>query len=111
MLVLILEVFITGSLHSIGNDNSKCRMSCSCIGMGLVTGMLYVLFRILEDIGHGNIIHFCYYNNNRRSGRRSNMIRISNGNVIGYWFSFWYMFGNIFIYSLIRHYNRYAVVA
>ena len=23
-----------------GNDNSKRRMSCSCIGMGLVTGIL-----------------------------------------------------------------------
>ena len=63
-------------------------MSCSCIGMGLVTGMLYLLVRILEGIGHGNIIHFCYYNNNHSSSSRSNMIGISNGNDIGFWFSY-----------------------
>ena len=59
-------------------------MRCSCIGMGLVTGMLYVLVRILESVGHGNIIHFCYYNNNRSSGSRSNMIGITNGKVLGF---------------------------
>ena len=57
-----MEVFVTGILHSFGNDNSKRCMSCSCIGMGLVTGMLYVLVRIMEGVGYGNIIHFCYYN-------------------------------------------------
>ena len=29
-------------------------MSCSCIGMWFVTGVLYVLVRILEGIGYGN---------------------------------------------------------
>ena len=93
----ILYVFgiVTEMLHSFGSDNSKCRMSCSCIGMRFVTGMLYVLVIIFEGIGHGNIIHFCYYNNNRSSGSWSDMNEISNGNVIGFWFSFWYMFGNI----------------
>ena len=47
-LELIVELFVTGILHSFGNDNSKLRMSCSCIWMGLVTGVLYVLVRILE---------------------------------------------------------------
>ena len=63
--------------------------------MGLVTGMLYVLVWILEGIGHGNIIHFCYYNSNRCNGSRFNVIEISNGNLIGFSFSFWYLFGNI----------------
>ena len=31
-------------------DNSKCRMSCSCIGMRLVTEIVYVLVRILEGV-------------------------------------------------------------
>ena len=39
----------------------------------------------MEAIGNGNIIHFCYYNSNCSSGSRSNMIAISNGNVIGTW--------------------------
>ena len=43
-------------------------MSCSCIGVGLAMGMLYVFVRIFEGIGHGNIIHFCYYNSNRGAG-------------------------------------------
>ena len=90
-----MEVFVTGILLSLGNDNSKRRMRCSCIGIGLVMGMLYVLVRVLQGIGHGNIIHFCYYNSNRSSGRRSNMIGISNGNIIGFWLSLWYMFENI----------------
>ena len=34
VLILIMEVFVTGIIHSFGNDNSKRRMSCSCIGMG-----------------------------------------------------------------------------
>ena len=46
-----MEVFVTGMLHSYGNDNSKRRMSCSCIGMGLVTmGMLYIIKVILESV-------------------------------------------------------------
>ena len=52
--------------------------------MGLVTGMLYVLVRIFEGIGYVNIIQFCYTNSNRSSGSWSAMIRISNGNVIGF---------------------------
>ena len=64
------------NLHSYGNDNS---MSCSCIVMDLVAGMLYVLVRILDGIDHGNIIHFCYYNSNRSSGSLINIIGISNG--------------------------------
>ena len=38
----------TGILYSFGCDNRKRRMSRSCIWMGLVTGVLYVLVRILE---------------------------------------------------------------
>ena len=45
-----MEVFVTGMLHSFETDNCKRRMSCSCIGMGLVTGMLNFLVRILEGI-------------------------------------------------------------
>ena len=79
-----MEVFVTGIVHSLGKDNSNRRMGCSCIGMGLVTYMIYILVRILEGIGHGNIIHFCYYNSNSSSGSRINMIEISNGNVLGF---------------------------
>ena len=65
-------------IYSFVNDNSKRRMSFSCIGMGLVTGILYVLVRISEDVGFigrfWNIIHFCYYNSNCSSGNRSNII-------------------------------------
>ena len=95
VLVLIMEIFVIGILHSFGNANSKRRTGCSCIMMGFITGILYVLVRILEGIGHGNIIHFFYYNNNCNSSSQSNMIYISNGNVIGFCFSFWYMFRNI----------------
>ena len=59
-----MEVFVTGMLHSFGNDNSKLRMSCSFIGIGLVniiwgwlwywkvmvTGMLYSFAIIIETI-------------------------------------------------------------
>ena len=38
-----MEVFVKGIVLSFGNDNSKCRMRCSCIGMVLVRGMLYDL--------------------------------------------------------------------
>ena len=34
-------VFVTRILHSFGNDNSKSRMNCSCVDMGLVARMLY----------------------------------------------------------------------
>ena len=88
-----MELFVTGLLHSFETDNNKRCMSCSCIGIGLVTGMLYVLVRILEVIGHGNIIHFCYYNKIRSRGSRINMNGISN--VIRFLFSFWYMLRNI----------------
>ena len=66
--------------------------------------MLYVLVRILEDVGHGNIINSCYYSGNRSSGSGGNMIGISNEivvynnpitNPIGFWFSFWYMIADI----------------
>ena len=57
-------------------------------------GNVICLVRKLEGIGHGNIIHFCYYNNNRSSSR-SNMIEISNGNFIGFCFSFWYLLEKI----------------
>ena len=90
--------YYRNSIHSFGTDNSKRRMSCSCIWMGLVTDLLYNLVRISEGVGNGNIIHFCYYNNSNRSissYSHSNMIWISSGNVIGFQFSFWYMFGNI----------------
>ena len=90
-----MEVFVTGILHSFGKDNSKCYMSCSCIGVRWVKAMLYVLVRISEGVGHGHIIHICYYNNNCSDCSRSNNIGISNGNVIGFWFSFWYIFENI----------------
>ena len=67
VLVLIMEVFVTGILHSFGNDNSKRRMRGSCIWMGLVTDVLYNLVRIMEGVGYGNIIHFNYYNSNGSS--------------------------------------------
>ena len=67
-------IFVIGILHSFGTDNSKHRMRCIYIGMGLVTGMLCDLVRILEGIGYENIIHFCYNNSNRSSGSWINMI-------------------------------------
>ena len=45
-----MKVFVTGILNSLGNDDSKRRMICRCIGMRLVTGILYVLVRILEGM-------------------------------------------------------------
>ena len=69
------------------------------LGLGFVLEMLYGFLYNLnvicfdKDIGIGNIIHFYYYNSKRSSGSRSNMIGI--GNIIEYWFSFWYMFENI----------------
>ena len=42
-----MEIFVKEILHSFGYDNSKRRMSYSRIGVGLVTGMLYILVRIL----------------------------------------------------------------
>ena len=82
-LVLIMKAFVKGIVHSFENDNSKRCMSCCCIGMGLVIygNVTYVCIMILEDVGHGNIIHCCYYNNNRSSESRF-MIRISNGKGI-----------------------------
>ena len=59
-----MEVFVTGMLLSFGTVYSK-RYFLNCIGMGLVTDVLYDLVGILEGIVHGNIIHFCYFNNNR----------------------------------------------
>ena len=66
-LALIMEVFVTGMLYSFGNNNSKRPLSCSCIGMGLVThymglrywmvlvtGMLYSFAIIIETI------EFCF---------------------------------------------------
>ena len=71
-LVLIMVVFVTEMLYSFGDDNSKLRMSCSCIGMGLVT--YYIgLVMILEGIANGNVIWFCNYNRN----------------IIEFCFSFW----------------------
>ena len=82
-----MEVFVTGILHSFGNDNSKRCMSCSCIGMGLVT--YYIgLVMILEGIGNGNVIWFCNYNRNHQSGSRSIGICIGIGNITGFCFSF-----------------------
>ena len=52
-------------------------------------GILYGINNDNEVIGLGNIIHFCYYNSNRISGNRSNMIEISNANVIVFWFNVW----------------------
>ena len=46
-----MEVYVPRILHSFGKDNNKRCMSCSCIGMGLVTGMLYL------GISHMIIIH------------------------------------------------------
>ena len=68
VLVWMMEVFVIGILHNFRNENSNRRMSCSCIGMGLVMGMLYVWVSILEGVGYGNIILFCYYNSNHSSG-------------------------------------------
>ena len=59
--------YYRNSIHSFETDNSKRRLRGSCIWMGLVTDMLYDLVRILEGIGHEDIIHFNYYNNKRSS--------------------------------------------
>ena len=80
----VMDVFVTEIVHYFGKDNSKRRMSCSCIRMGFIMGMLYVLVRIFEGIGHRDIIHLCYYNNNHSSGSRNNMNWISNENIIGF---------------------------
>ena len=93
-LVLIMELSVTGILHSFGNDKSKRRMSCSCIGMGLVTYYMDLVM-ILEGIGNGNVIWFCNYNRNHHSGSRSIGIWIRIWNIIGFYLSFKYMFGNI----------------
>ena len=77
-------------LKNIGNGNVMVA--------GLLGGICYrkfKLYSIFECIDHGNIIHFCYYNNNRSTCSRNNMIGISNGNVIGYSFRFWYV--NIYV--------------
>ena len=73
-----MKVIITVILLFFGNDNSKLHMYSSCIGMVLVTGMLYYLSK---GIGHENVIHFCYCNSNRSrySYSRSNIIVISKG--------------------------------
>ena len=101
--MLIGGICYGGILLSFGNDNSTLRMRCICIGVVLVTGMLYDLVRILEVIGHRNIIHFFYYDSkySRCSGSRSNMIGISNGNVIGFLFSFL-----VYDRKYIRYKNR-----
>ena len=55
VLALIMEVFVTGMLNSFGNENSKRFMSCSYIGMGLVT--YYIgLVMIQEGIDNGNVM-------------------------------------------------------
>ena len=64
-----MEVFVTGMLHSFGNDKSKGRMSCICIGMGLVTYCMGFI-NILHGINNGNVIWFCNYNRNHHSGSR-----------------------------------------
>ena len=48
---------VTGILNSFRNDNGKRRMSCICIGMGLVTYYMGLVM-ILEGIGNGNVIWF-----------------------------------------------------
>ena len=93
-MLLIMEVYITRMLHSFGSDNSKLRMSCNCIGMGLVTYYMDLVM-ILEGIGNGNVIWFCNYNRNHHSGSRSIVIWIRIGNIIEFCFSLWYLFGNI----------------
>ena len=61
VLILIMEVFFTRILHSFETDYSKRCMSCSFIGMGLityyidlvmilVTGMLYGFAIIIKTI-------------------------------------------------------------
>ena len=52
-IILIMEVSVTRILHFFETDNylkSKRCMSGSSIGMGLVTGMLTILIRILEGM-------------------------------------------------------------
>ena len=85
-----MEVYITRMLHSFGSDNSKLRMSCNCIGMGLVTYYMDLVM-ILEVIGNG--IGFAII---------IETITVVAG-VLGYGFvliiefcfSFWNLFGNI----------------
>ena len=37
-----MQVFVTGILHTFGNDNINCRMCFSSIGIGLVTDFIWV---------------------------------------------------------------------
>ena len=37
----IVEVFVTGTLHNFGNDNSNLLMCYSRVGIGIVMGILY----------------------------------------------------------------------
>ena len=93
-ILFMMEVSVTGILHSFETDYSKRCMSCSCIGISLIT--YYIgLVMILEGIGKGNVIWFCNYNRNHHSGSRSIGIWIRIGNIIEFYISFWYMFGNI----------------
>ena len=54
-----MEVFVTGILHSFGNDNSKRRMICSCIWKGFVTGILFtfaiIIVIVVVEVGYVNI--------------------------------------------------------
>ena len=65
-----MEVSVTGILHSFETDYSKRCMSCSYIGMRLVTYHIGLVM-ILEGIGNGNVQWLCNYNRNHHSGSRS----------------------------------------
>ena len=63
-----MKVFVTQIVQFFETDNSERCMSCSCIGMGLVTYYISLVM-ILEGIGNGNGIWFCNYNRNHSGSR------------------------------------------
>ena len=48
-----MEVFVTGILHSFGNDNSHCSIWVAVV---LVLGLLYGLVMIFKGIDNGNVM-------------------------------------------------------
>ena len=60
------------------------------LGLWLLTGIVFGF-----GIGNGNDIWFWNYSSNHRRGSWSIEIRICIENVIGFYFSFRYIFGNI----------------
>ena len=78
-------VFVTGILHTFGNNNSNRLM---CIGIEIGNGnIIWVLVGILNGICNRSVIWFCNYNcYNGRGYRNIGMLGICNGNIIQFWY-------------------------